>query len=110
MKNLDPEIAGNIRDGGVQVALRICPPYDKVKVLLPNFLTDINKDIKSKDNQANSEKICKKLHRVFELIHPFWDGNGRVGRMIWNWHRKQKSLPLLIIKDAEKYDYYKLFK
>src|SRR3990167_2647884 len=49
-----------------------------------------------------------KAHHVrFEVIHPFVDGNGRIGRMLMNWQRLKKGLPILVIKAAEREKYYK---
>lgn len=54
----------------------------------------------------------KALHVVFEKIHPFVDGNGRVGRMLMNWTRiKRCDLPILIIHAGfEQEKYYEWFK
>lgn len=52
----------------------------------------------------------KKLHVVYEKIHPFADGNGRTGRMFMNWTRvKRCGLPILVIKEKEKHKYYGWF-
>lgn len=51
------------------------------------------------------------LHIEFEDIHPFIDGNGRVGRMLLNWHLViRNKAPLLVYTERDKLTYYRLFK
>ncbi len=33
------------------------------------------------------------LHRKFETLHPFTDGNGRTGRALWLWHVMHHDKP-----------------
>lgn len=54
-------------------------------------------------------KHIKLDHVNYEKIHPFVDGNGRTGRMFMNWQRIKAGLPVLVIKETEKYSYYKWF-
>lgn len=57
---------------------------------------------------------CALMHVQFETIHPFLDGNGRVGRLLVAFfliERKRLSQPLLYLSafiDAHKNDYYDL--
>jgi Fic family protein len=42
-------------------------------------------------------------------VHPFNDGNGRVGRVLINYQLLQQGFPPIIIRDKEKQTYYKSF-
>lgn len=48
------------------------------------------------------------FHEKFEKIHPFYDGNGRTGRMIMNLMLLRVGLPPLIIKNKGRQDYYRV--
>lgn len=55
-------------------------------------------------------KQWKKHHIRFEEIHPFVDGNGRIGRMLMNWERQKAGLPIKVIKESERQKYYNWFR
>jgi Fic family protein len=57
---------------------------------------------------------CALIHVQFETIHPFWDGNGRVGRLLiplFLIERRRLSQPLLYVSaffEEHRRDYYEL--
>lgn len=60
---------------------------------------------------AMTEKDAIFHHVEYEKIHPFVDGNGRTGRMFYNWERLKIGLPIHIIHAGkEQMEYYKWFK
>ena len=67
---------GGIRTVGVRVGHRICPPPAVVWEMLKDLIRDLNRE---------SNFLPLDFYREFELIHPFVDGNGRVGKVLLNW-------------------------
>ena len=51
-------------------------------------------------------KAATYLHARFQFIHPFADGNGRVGRTLMNYYLMTHNHPPLIVYDEDKQIYY----
>lgn len=108
MHRLNPEIAGKLRNCtvviGGQVKDNVGPTILRSQVL--DCLTEMMPRVA---DGVDYPHICRRTHIHFENIHPFVDGNGRVGRILYNMHRLLLGLPLHIIKEDAKYDYYQWF-
>ena len=102
MNKLDSKIAGKIREVDVWVANRKCLNSKEIKKTLEFWCNGWAKE--------KSEEGIKEAHVKFEKIHPFEDGNGRVGRILMNIQRLNAGLLILIICEGEEqYEYYKWF-
>lgn len=89
-KKLPNEVGGN----------ETCPPKEvgaKMKVLLSNY------------HQINKKTLVDIIdfHHQFELIHPFQDGNGRVGRLIMFKECLAHNIIPFIIDEEVKLFYYR---
>lgn len=51
-------------------------------------------------------ELAARLHYDFVRIHPFDDGNGRVARLLMNYHLFRHGLPPVVIKSADKKNYF----
>lgn len=49
--------------------------------------------------------IAAKFHGFYEYLHPFRDGNGRLGRLMSNFILLKKEQPLLIIPNSQREEY-----
>lgn len=116
MEKIHPEIAGKIRDCTVYIGRKVKPFISHALLLdnLQTFCEEINVTLAI--GPDNKELCCKSSHVFFEDIHPFQDGNGRVGRLLMNWQRWRMGLPIMIVRadidtgGNEQEDYYGWFK
>ena len=73
---------------------------------------DVETEIEHICNEINSYKgediltVAAYLHLNFEAVHPFADGNGRVGRTIMNYFLLINNFPPMIIYEENKDAYY----
>ncbi|MBT7705855.1 Fic family protein [archaeon] len=102
--------AGEFRGRGEEVAvinssgfiLHEGAPQSRVAGLLGNLIKWYNKN----KNKYPPLLLAAVVHNQFENIHPFADGNGRVGRIILNNILIKNNLPPINIELKDRFDYY----
>lgn len=95
--------AGRFRSGKewVRVGAHVGANPDFVEKLIKALIADYNKQ----DDQYFLDKISW-FHAEFETIHPFNDGNGRIGRVLINQQLMSLGLPPVIIQNKSKHSSY----
>jgi Fic family protein len=105
--NIRDDVAGRFRKDNefVRVANHIAPNPKEVPGLLEKMLAEYN--------AASHENIIRriaKFHLTFEYIHPFVDGNGRIGRVLNNYLLIREGFVPINIKFIGRDKYYEAFK
>jgi Fic family protein len=107
LTHIDDKIAGRFRIGKEWV--RVGNHLGANPQFVPKLMQELV-------NNYNQNKISYFLdsiahfHAEFETIHPFVDGNGRIGRVLINLQLMNVGLPPIIIQNKSKHtEYYPLF-
>lgn len=103
---INDELAGRFRAKGeyVRVGTHIAPAPEKVVQMIKVLFSEYENDHES----YFLDKIAK-FHLEFEHIHPFVDGNGRIGRVIINYQLLCLGFSPIIILNKGKKTYYRSF-
>ena len=96
------DIAGRYRDYLVRVGYYQAPDWQEVKKMMNELINFIEKMRK-----MNPVELSARAHYKFEKIHPFGDGNGRIGRLLMNHLLWYSGYPMLIIEYKKRKAYYK---
>lgn len=74
--------------------------------VLENLESLIDEIYEVEITESNILKVASYFHCWFESIHPFADGNGRVGRVLLNYLLMSNNCPPIVISDEDKTIYY----
>lgn len=108
---LAEEHIGRLRSPSCPVNVRVGdhlpPDFQEVPALMGRWIDDANRRADAAP-AADSEIVeaIADTFQTFEAIHPFVDGNGRVGRLVANWAALRLGAALIVFRAAERPAYY----
>lgn len=97
------DIAGKLRDYRVRVGSYVAPDWQDVEKLMKEFVAWL----KANEKTISPIEIAARAHYRFEKIHPFGDGNGRIGRLIIAAILQKHNYPPLVIEFKKRSFYYR---
>jgi Fic family protein len=107
-KDSDPDIAGVIRKGQVKIAGsdHIPPAPEVLGLHLDEFFQWYQE---AKDRLHPVELAALVLYK-YVWIHPHWDGNGRMARMLMNFVLYSQRYPMYNLQQKDRTSYYRALK
>jgi Fic family protein len=79
---------------------------------VPSLMSEIINELNSLDTEHitldNAHKVYSKIHAGIAHTHPFWDGNGRIARLLANIPLLRAGLPPIVIPNEERRAYIQL--
>jgi len=101
---IDKEFAGNYRTGSVRITGAKFQPPEASEIQL--LMTELLDFVENNPNQLSPIVLSVLLHHRFVWIHPFFDGNGRTGRLLLNLFLLKNGFPPAVILKDDRQKYY----
>lgn len=92
---------------GKQVYIEYAEPR-YIDQLMQQLITKINQTKVSDIHLQNAARHYAKIHMAIVHIHPFFDGNGRIGRLVANIPLIKAGLPPLLIQQNNRREYIEM--
>lgn len=83
------------------------PAPAQIPKLMKSWIALFNSKLSIKTTKAGIEAYCE-LHSSFVCIHPFYDGNGRIARLVSNIPLLKTGYPPIIIENTKREAYIHL--
>lgn len=97
-------IAGKLRDYSVYISgSEFVPPNPEA---VEDYTVKFFRWYSESKNKKHPVELAALSHLKFETIHPFGDGNGRVGRLIMNFILNRYGYPMFDIRYTDRRSYY----
>ena len=106
VKDSDSDIAGKYREGNVIITGAHHKPPEGFEVKMK--MQDLIKWINANKNKLHPIDLAAIAHHKISHIHPFWDGNGRVSRIVMNIFVMSAGYPLAVILHNDRKRYYRV--
>ncbi len=94
---------GNYRQ--IQVAIGKADYEPPPAILVPDLMKELVRWYRANVKKLHPFEIAVLMHTRLELIHPFTDGNGRVGRALLNFILERAGYPTLYLGLPQRRDY-----
>lgn len=81
------------------------PAPQTIDFLMSQWLENLNLSLSTVWHQAEAVKMYADLHLSFVTIHPFFDGNGRMARLLANLPVLKSGFPPIVVPQEDRYQY-----
>lgn len=102
-----------VNDTGVSPGFKKFPNFLVMRNLKTTLPENVEREMKKLIEYYHTDKekvhplqLAAAFHAAFERIHPFEDGNGRMGRTLINAMLMERGYPPLIIRKTERRSYF----
>lgn len=99
---------GEYRKGNVSAGGHYFIAYDKVPSLTKQLADTIQLQVERTTAIEEKLQLAFRAHYELVTIHPFYDGNGRTSRLLMNFVLERSGLPLCILYQEDKAQYYEV--
>lgn len=86
-------------------AWREYPLPRNIDSLMAQWLANLNASLSNIYTRQEATSIYADLHLSFVSIHPFFDGNGRIARLLANLPILKSGFPPIVVPEEDRYQY-----